>query len=405
MKKHILALLTGSALASIVVYQGCTGFTASPSSATNYTYGTPTPTPTYAGGSNVMAVTVGCSYADEPCVSVTVCAPGSNNCTTVPNVLLDTGSSGLRLFSSTISGLGLSPASSGSGGSLAECQTYVDGTSDWGAVTKVDIIMGSERASNVLMQAIDANFAGIPSGCTNPDQNPSSSGYNGILGVGLFVGDCGSTCASSSQNQIYYSCSGSTCTNIAVQESGQVSNPVAFMATDNNGVILSLPQVSTSGSGEVSGQLILGIGTESNNQPSGVRVLTADNYGNFGTTWQGQSYSSSFIDSGSNGLYFPQPNGMTICPSSSSASGWFCPTNVTTLSATQVGLNGVSVNVSFEIGNAQTLLDGGGSVFNDIGAPNTGGFDWGLPFFFGRSVFVGFEGKSSSVASGMYWAF
>jgi hypothetical protein len=32
-------------------------------------------------------------------------------------------------------------------------------------------------------------------------------------------------------------------------------------------------------------------------------------------------------------------------------------------------------------------------------------FDFGLPFFYGRNVYEVFEGKSSSVASGPYFAF
>ena len=62
-------------------------------------------------GDNVMAVSVagvhcgGSPYVNEPCVEVTVCEPGTSTCATVDNVLLDTGSYGLRLFAQALGGL------------------------------------------------------------------------------------------------------------------------------------------------------------------------------------------------------------------------------------------------------------------------------------------------------------
>jgi hypothetical protein len=44
-------------------------------------------------------------------------------------------------------------------------------------------------------------------------------------------------------------------------------------------------------------------------------------------------------------------------------------------------------------------------VFNDLGGNAAGMFDWGLPFFLGRDVYVGIEGKSSGVGTGPYWAY
>ena len=38
------------------------------------------------------------SYINKPCVSVTVCTPGTSTCQTIDDILLDTGSFGLRIF-------------------------------------------------------------------------------------------------------------------------------------------------------------------------------------------------------------------------------------------------------------------------------------------------------------------
>jgi len=355
--------------------------------------------------SNVMSLQVGCGYANEPCVTVTICKPGTSTCVSIPNVLVDTGSYGLRIFSSAISSLGLSNVTSSNGGTLAECVSYLDNSSDWGPVALADVKLGSLTASGVRMQLINSTFSGRPSSCTNPDDSPSNVGFNGIIGVGLFVADCGASCANSANNETYYSCSGSSCTNIAVPEAQQVSNPIASLPSDNNGVGLQLPSVSNSGSGAVTGYLVFGVGTRSNNTPVGATILTTDSSGDMTTTFNGSSYSGSFIDSGSNGLYFPQISSLPTCGSSTDVSGWFCPSSVVSLSAVNIGSNGVSGGVSFQIGNAQSLLDSNAVVFNDIGAPYSGGFDWGLPFFLGRTVYVGLEGTSSSIASGTYWAY
>jgi hypothetical protein len=36
---------------------------------------------------------------------------------------------------------------------------------------------------------------------------------------------------------------------------------------------------------------------------------------------------------------------------------------------------------------------------------DSSGFDWGLPFFFGRSVFTAIEGRSAGGSVGPYMAF
>src|SRR4051812_16492133 len=71
-------------------------------------------------GPNVLPITVDgslCSntlYPNKPCVSVTVCTPGTSTCQTINDILLDTGSWGLRVFKSALNGLSLNPLMTGS---------------------------------------------------------------------------------------------------------------------------------------------------------------------------------------------------------------------------------------------------------------------------------------------------
>ena len=84
----------------------------------------------------------------------------------------------------------------------------------------------------------------------------------------------------------------------------QVQNPVALFSTDNNGVIIELPSVSAP-EASLSGSLVFGIGTQSNNGLNGATVYPVDDDGNFITTFNSAKYDESFIDSGSNGFFFP----------------------------------------------------------------------------------------------------
>lgn len=381
----------------------------------------PASTPT----NNVISVTVNgslCSnttssgYLNKPCVSVTICTPGTSTCQTINDVLLDTGSYGLRIFKQALN-VSLTQVTAASG-SLAECVQYADGSSDWGPVQMAGVILASESTVTVPIQVIDQTFAGtgVPTGCAGPlaDTSPSEAGFTGILGVGFFAQDCGSACASYSDNGMYYTCNGSNCSGTTVSLSNQVQNPVPLLPQDNNGVLVQLPSVQLGGTPSVNGSLVLGIGTQSNNTPSpAVNAYIPDlnpqdlTYLDIVTIFEGISYGG-FLDTGSNGLFFPSPSASLLPDCASPYSDWFCPSSTVSLSATNTGASGSpSGVVSFQIGNFINLANSSNNVFADIGGPQPAdfGFSWGLPFFFGRNVYIGIGGTTSSLGTGPYWAY
>ena len=358
---------------------------------------------------NVLPITVNgalCSpnsYLNKPCVSVTICTPGTSTCQTIKDILLDTGSFGLRIFKQALN-ISL-PQSTGASGLLAECITFADGSSLWGPVQTADIILGNEPAVEVPIQTIDSTFGTLPDACLNADQSPADAGFNGILGVGVFAQDCGHACVDFTRNGMYYSCSGINCIGTTVALSSQVQNPVTLLPNDNNGVIVKLPGIPSEGSPSVNGNLILGIGTQSNNIPSAVSTYAADLFGEFITIFNGNIYWG-LIDTGANGLFFPSPSSRLLPSCFFPNSDWFCPLSIVNLSATTQGASGSpSGVVPFRIGNLESLIRSSNNVFDNIGGEQPGIFYWGLPFFFGRDVFLGFEGSQSSLGIGPYWAY
>ncbi len=366
-------------------------------------------TVTGVAAANVVPITVNgslCSadsYLNKPCVSVTVCTPGTSTCQTISDILLDTGSYGLRIFKQVLT-VPLSQVT-GDSGSIAECVQFGDGSSMWGPVQTADVILANEPAVQVSIQVVDSTFGVLSAGCYNADPTPAAAGFNGILGVGLFIQDCGTTCASFPDNGNYYACSGASCSGTTVPLSSQVQNPAALLPLDNKGVIVQIPSVPLGGTSSIGGNLILGIDTRSNNVPSSVTTYSASATGEFTTQFSGGTYSS-FIDSGSNGLFFTASKSL-LPRCDFPNTDWFCPASTLSLSATNTGASGApSGVVSFHIGNLVDLTaNPSNSVFSEIGGAFRGNFDWGLPFFFGRTVVIGYEGSTSSLGNGPYWAY
>jgi hypothetical protein len=362
-------------------------------------------------GANAMAITVNgslCSpatsggYFNKPCVSVTVCNPDGSVCQTVDDILLDTGSYGLRIFKQALPGLTLTQAASNTGGSLAECINFADGSTIWGPVQLASVRMASEPAITIPIHVIDASFA-TPTSCGVPDATPVIAGYAGILGVGPLPQDCGSGCANSAQNGVYFSCVGTTCTGASVLTANQVPNPVASLPAggDRNGVLVQLPAAPLGGAPSINGTLFLGIGTQANNTPASPTVLATDQRGDFRTTFNGVT-DTSFLDTGSNALFFASST-IPLC----SDPNWYCPPTTLSLSATTISATGSPTKtVQFNLGNFDSLISTSNNVFSEIGGPSSFGFDWGLPFFLGRSVFIGISGRAATgLGTGPYVAF
>lgn len=337
-----------------------------------------------------------------PYVSVNVCQPGTSKCQIIPNILLDTGSIGLRVLSSALGDLQLA-SQTYNNTPVAECAQFLSGVT-WGPVKIADIKMSSEIASSLPIQVInDANYASVPTRCSNglPTlQTSSTLNANGILGVGLLIAD----------GQSYYACTsnlGANCTTntIPLPPSSQVQNPVAAFANNNNGIVMQLPSIGSSGAAAVTGSLYFGIDTQANNLSSGVNIIPTNSSGYFTTTFNGVSTRISFIDSGSNGLFFPAGNQSTVLTPCGTSKGFYCPATTQSYTATVPLKNNVTGTINFSIANTESQLETRNAAFNNIGGPLQGYFDWGLPFFFGKSVYFGITGKASANNTGPYYGY
>jgi hypothetical protein len=374
---------------------------------------------TVAPANNVVSVAVSGGPSNSALnvlyTTVTVCLPGTSNCQAIDNIQVDTGSYGLRILAPVLT-LTFPVLTLSNGSALAECTEFVDGYS-WGPVTLADVKVSGEGASSVPVQIIgDSRYPTVPTDCVNGATMPvaedtvASFGANGIIGIGPFAGDCGQYCTESvpSPTPIYYACSTeSNCVGTTVPLASQVPNIVTLFATDNNGTIITLPSAPSAGTTTLTGSLIFGIDTESNNASGTetvVPIATTGTYaGYITTTFGGNSLPQSFVDSGSNGYFFTDTS---LAPCTDSGfSGFYCPSSATSLSG-EMALSSGTSTVDFEVASAEQI-NSAYFVYPGLGGtnPTALSFDWGLPFFFGRHVLTAIDGYTTSAGSGPYIAY
>jgi hypothetical protein len=367
-------------------------------------------------------------------VSVTLCVHATTTCQTIDHVQVDTGSVGLRILASSLNSAllsGLPNETDANGDPVGECYGYIDGYA-FGSVRTADTQIGGETVASMPLQVIGDTgaFGTVPSNCstgggTNLD-TLYNLGANGIIGIGTTGTDCGTSCtvAGGYAAAIYYDCPSSGCSSVIARAASttapfqQLPNPVAAMSVDNNGSFITFPSVAAGGATTLSGTLYFGIGTETNNALGSATELTttlstdADGSGLITAVFNGQSLPDSFIDSGSS-IYFFEDASVPQCAETTYA-GYYCPASPVGLTPTLQGQNGASASAAFTLYNAETLLSTNNSALPGIGGSPKGlgianpyptSFDFGLPFFYGRSIYTAIEGKTVGTTAGPFYAF
>jgi hypothetical protein len=353
-------------------------------------------TPAY----NVVALNISPSSGNVNILwaSITICVPGTTTCQIIPNMLVDTGSSGIRILSSALPTSFALPQETGSGGGpVAECAQFASGYT-WGAIKTADIKIGGEQAVSLPVQVIDdVGATAVPAACSATGASVGTAANlsaNGILGISNLINDFGS----------YFECPLSGCVAMAEPSLLQVRNPVPAFSMDSNGFIIELPSIPSTGAGSVTGALVFGIGTNTNNSLGAASVIPLDSFGNLTTVYKGANLPNSFLDSGSNLMIF-QDAGIPLCAAPYATMD--CPASTLMLNASIHGVTGAAVTVNFSVANANALIATGNTTFNNLAATSASitSFDWGLPFFLGKNIYFAISAASTTSGNGPYIAF
>jgi len=363
----------------------------------------PPPPPQTPTAPNQLPIVVGAGIGSSPSVnrplaSVTICVPGGSTCQTIDNVLVDTGSTGLRLFSSVVS-IPVPLEQLSTTNTFYECQSFDTGYG-WGPLATADVKLSGEVAANATIQLMGDTTYTPPASCAssqNALSSPQTAGFNGILGVAGQT-DCGNACFSG-PIFYYYQCltqgQNNFCQNTILPVAQLVQNPVALFPTDNNGVVFDIPGIPASGAVNVQGSLYFGIGTESNNQLAGATTyqfpltayLTSGAYGAF--------FDSGTADIGllNNGVF-----GFPTC------GVVYCPATPTAFSVEIAGANGEATILDVVAADITSELNQGMTADSMYVGPSYGGNNvtLGFSFFYGRRILytwgTGTTGQNAFIA-------
>ena len=324
-------------------------------------------------------------------VSVTVCEPGTDRCATIKDVMVDTGSTGLRLEASAVPSWPALPKFTGPGGTrLAECLRFVHDTA-WGPLYRADVRLGGLMAKALPLQVIDDVGGPQPAACPRSDLRPTS---NGTLGVSQHLYDCQGACEQRADAPGTFVEDGTAWLPVqgTVEPAYRLPNPVSYLVGHDNGIVIELPSPPDGGARDVAGTLTFGVGTAENNRLGTSGILRLDAVGRFTTVFGGKSYPASYIDSGTE-TYVLHDDSLPRCQGMTWA---YCAEPRLFLDAEMVGRDEKRIPIGFAIGNYQARREQPAGASDDVAEAaeaRSEGFVWGAPFFLGRRVSLVMDGK------------
>jgi hypothetical protein len=361
---------------------------------------------------NVVPLTVRTPHSgfNRLVVTVIVCEPGTARCATIDDVMVDTGSTGLRLEASAVPRSLRLPAFTGAGDRpLAECLRFIHDDA-WGPLVRADLRIGGMTATDLPIQIIADDDRPRPVGCPTSIVKPTS---NGTLGVGPNLFDCGGACEQNPRSPgVFVRASDAAGAGPVgerdawspvqgkVPPESRLPNPVSRFPDHSNGIVIELPPSPPGGADELVGSLTFGVGTAPNNRIGKAGIIRLDGRGRFTTSFGGVAYPDSYIDSGTP-AYLLSDDALPRCAGMTWA---YCPVPERTLHATIAGADGAATPIAFTVGDYRAARDrsvGAWDGFAEAAEPSSRAFVWGAPLFIGRRVFLVQAGKAVPGVEGL----
>lgn len=341
-------------------------------------------------------------------ISVTLCKDSTGvRCETIDNIILDTGSFGLKINRSALTEsfiTTLSKVKLNDDQMIYACNTFGSGyvfASEYYA----SLNLANSYTNNVVVQIIENSpTAEIPDSCLakGPFDDFSNFGANGIIGVNPALTLANDSILMYKKNikGIYES--------LTFAEESQIpilnQNPLTSFKNNNNGFVISIPQVIQNTNTNVIGEMVLGINTAQNNQLTNQTNIVKASESNLSTVCNSACFYSQInnpestipavFDSGTNGWVFIS-NTIPQCIYG------YCPDQPVIWSSMVYSYNFAS-NESYQVTAIITpdeTYDGQDLSFSVM--PHWGYYNYnnetlyGSPFFFGKNVYVIFPIKTN----------